>query len=281
VEFPSRDFGGVGEPLLFLHANGYPPECYLPLINRLNPRYHVSGLLMRPLWEGSKPGELVDWLPLSNDLNQYIASGPKGDILGVGHSLGAVVTLRSALQAPQNFRALVLLDPVIFPPIIIHGWRLVKYLGLGYALHPLIPVARTRRRFFENLDVINSAYRGKKVFRYINDEYLKIMINGLVKPSPNAGYELAYSPEWETQIYYTGVSTDEDLWQNLPNLKIPTLIIRGAETDTFYPSTAARIKRVRPETQVVTVGRATHLVPLEKPAEVAEIIIDFLERQHD
>jgi pimeloyl-ACP methyl ester carboxylesterase len=100
----------------------------------------------------------------------------------------------------------------------------------------------------------------------------------MLKPSKTRGFELAYSPEWEIQIYYTGVSSDTDIWRGLPDLKIPILIIRGAETDTFYPSTAARIKRIRPETQVVTVDRSTHLVPLERPKELSEIIFNFLEK---
>jgi pimeloyl-ACP methyl ester carboxylesterase len=279
VAFPSRDFGGTGEPLHFLHANGYPPDCYLPLINHLASKYHVFGMLMRPLWEGSKPEELFDWQPLSDDLNQYIAATCRNDsLIGVGHSLGAIVTLRSALQAPHNFRALILLDPVLFSPTIIHGWKLVKMLGLGYKVHPLIPAARQRKRHFENHEVIYQAYRSKKVFRHIEDEYLKVMINGLLKPSKNLDFELAYSPEWEIQIYYTGVASDEDIWRGLPDLKTPMLIIRGSETNTFYPSTAARIKRLRPETQVVTIDKSTHLVPLERPDELAKIIFNFLEK---
>jgi len=278
VDFPSRDFGGTGEPLHFLHANGFPPECYIPLLKLLATRYHVFGMLMRPLWESSSLEELIDWHPLSDDLNQYLTTLPVGNLIGVGHSLGAVVTLRSALKAPLNFRALILLDPVLFTPTVIHGWQLVKKLGLGYKIHPLIPAAKERRRYFDNHDVIYRAYRSKKVFRYIEDENLKVMISGLLKPSQNRGYELAYSPEWEIRIYYSGVSSDADIWRRLPDLKIPTLIIRGAETDTFYPSTAARIKRIRPKTEVATVDKSTHLVPLERPNELSEIIFNFLEK---
>jgi pimeloyl-ACP methyl ester carboxylesterase len=278
VEIPFRDFGGTGRSLIFLHANGYPPECYVPLISRLASKHHVLGMLMRPLWDGSDPEELKDWQPLSDDLNQYIATCHNGKIIGVGHSLGAVVTLRSALQVPKNFRALILLDPVLFSPMIMQGWRLAKYLGLGYRVHPLIPRTKERRRHFEDLDVLYNAYRCKRIFRYIENQNLRIMINGMVKPSVGAGYDLAYSPEWEIQIYYTGVSADADIWQGLRSLEVPLLIIRGAKTDTLYPSTAARIKRIHPETQVVTVEKSTHLVPLEKPIEVSEIILEFLEK---
>jgi pimeloyl-ACP methyl ester carboxylesterase len=278
LEYPARDYGGIGESLHFLHANGYPPACYLPLINRLISKYHVFGMLMRPLWEGSKPEELSDWQPLSDDLNKYLIGRNKGKVVAVGHSLGAVVSLRSAIQFQDNFRALILIDPVLFSPLIMKGWNYVKQLGLGYKLHPLIPVAKGRRRFFDDLNILFKAYRRKKIFRYISDDNLKILINGMVRSNNRSGYELAYSPEWEIKIYYTGVSSDADIWRSLPDLKLPILIIRGQETDTFYPSTADRMRKIRPVTQVVTVKKSTHLVPFEKPDEVSGIIFDFLEK---
>ena len=274
--FPSRDYGGGGESLHFLHANGYPPACYLPLLNLLETRYHVFGMYLRPLWDGSDPKALVDWKPLSDDLNCFLSD--KGSVIAVGHSIGAIVSLRAAIQSPQNFRALVLIEPVLFPPLFILEWRLIKALGMGYKTHPLISSAQKRRRKFDDLNVLYNAYRRKEIFRYINDENLRVAINGMTKPLPDSGYELAYSPEWEIQIYYTGVAADSDIWRELPKLRLPLLIIRGAETDTFSPSTATRIKKILPSAQVVTIDKSTHLVPLERPDEVSKIIFEFLEK---
>jgi pimeloyl-ACP methyl ester carboxylesterase len=275
---PSRDYGGEGESLHFLHANGYPPACYLPFLNHLKTRYQVFGMYLRPLWEGYHPEDLVDWQPLTDDLIHYLNKQNKGRVIAVGHSLGAIVSLRSAIQSPKIFRALILIDPVLFPPLFISGWRLIRYLGLGHKLHPLIPKAQKRRRYFDDLDILFSAYRRRDIFRYINDDNLWILINGIIKPAPGSGFELVYSPEWEVQIYYTGVFSDADIWRELPKFKLPLLIIRGAETDTFFPSTAARIQKILPSTQVVTINNSTHLVPLEKPDEVSDLIFDFLEK---
>lgn len=274
---PSSDFGGNGDYLHFLHANGYPTACYLPLLNCFKNRYHVFGMHLRPLWDGYRSKDLKDWQPLSDDLNQFLEKQIKGKVIAVGHSIGAIVSLRAAIQSPQKFQALILIDPVLFPPAFIYGWRFIQFLGLGYKLHPLIPTAQNRRRQFDDLDVLYSAYRRKEIFRYINDDYLRMLIKGMVKPRPDAGYELIYSPEWEVQIYYTGVSPDADIWRGLPKLNIPLLIIRGAETNTFFPSTATRIQKMRPATQVRTIIKSTHLVPFERPEVVSENIFDFLE----
>jgi pimeloyl-ACP methyl ester carboxylesterase len=276
-KIPICDYGGDGHDLYFLHANGYPPDCYQPLLERLSERYHTNGLKLRPLWDGHQDEKIQDWQPLSDDLNQFIKPRSGTPAIIVGHSLGAVVGLRSAIQDLVKFRALVLIDPVIFPSAIIHGWRIVKKVGLGHQLHPLIPSAQKRRRRFDSPEAVYKAYRRKKIFRYISDKNLKIMISGMIEPIAGNGYQLAYSPEWEVQIYYSGISSDEDLWNGLPRLKTPLLIIRGSETDTFFPQTARLVKKILPTARIETLEKSTHLVPLEKPEEVAKIIINFLE----
>ena len=103
----------------------------------------------------------------------------------------------------------------------------------------------------------------------------------MVKPKADGGFELVYSPEWESHIYYTGVWRDMELWRGLPKLKVPTLIIRGAETDTFLERTATLVKRRQPRVQIEAVAQSTHLVPLERPQEVFEIMQAFLKEIHN
>jgi pimeloyl-ACP methyl ester carboxylesterase len=136
-----------------------------------------------------------------------------------------------------------------------------------------------KRREFNDLDVLFRSYRSKPVFRYMSDESLKAYIAGITKPKADGGYELAYTPEWETHIYLTGLR-DHDLWRGLSKLEIPTLIIRGDETDTFLPNAERLVKKKNPKIQIHTMQKATHILPLEHPREVAEIITNFLTIDH-
>ena len=43
--------------------------------------------------------------------------------LRAGHSFGGVITSLMLAQEPQQFRRAMLLDPVLFTPIMIGGWR--------------------------------------------------------------------------------------------------------------------------------------------------------------
>jgi pimeloyl-ACP methyl ester carboxylesterase len=271
----SFDLGGTGPALHFLHANGYPPDCYKPLFELLKANYRVFGMTLRPLWEDAKPDDINNWHPFSDDLIRFLSDRGSGPVIGVGHSIGATVTLRSALQHPNEFRALILLDPVLFIPRSMMIWKIIRTLGLGERVHPLIVGAKKRRRTFDDLDTLFRGYRKRHIFRYMSDENLRAFIEGITTSAANGGYELVYPPEWEAQIYRTNMH-DADIWKNLHTLKIPTLIIRGSETNTFLESAAKLIQWKHPEIRVEALEKSTHLLPLERPQEVFDSMRSFL-----
>lgn len=277
----SFDFGGTGLPLHFLHANGYPPDCYKPLFELLKTEYHVFGMTLRPLWGDAQPEEIRDWNPFSDDLLRFLDAG-RGNpaptiyepVIGVGHSIGAMVTLRAALREPDKFRALVLIDPVLFMPGRLLAWNVIRAAGLGNKLHPKISGALKRRRTFDNLDMVFRGYRNRDVFKFMSDEHLRIYIEGITRQT-DKGYELIYPPEWEARIYLTGLR-DFDIWNGLKTLTVPTLFLRGAETDTFLEDAARLVKQKQPKVRVEALEKSTHLLPLEHPQKVFEIMQSFI-----
>jgi pimeloyl-ACP methyl ester carboxylesterase len=274
MNIPHFELNTAGTPLHFLHANGYPPGCYKSFLELLQTQYHVFGMQLRPLWSNSKPEEIEDWHIFSNDLLRFLEEKNTAPVIGVGHSIGAIVTLRAALRDPGKFRALILLDPVLFVPSQLALWNFVRTIGLGNRVHPKIPGALKRRRTFDDLDLVFRGYRNREVFRYMSDENLRIYIEGITYKTDN-GYELVYSPEWESRIYLTGLR-DFDIWRELPKLEVPTLFIRGAETDTFLENAARFVKKKQPRARVETLEKSTHLLPLERPQEVFDIMQSFL-----
>ena len=270
---PSFELGGMDQSLHFLHANGYPPGCYKSLLELLQTKYHVFGMLLRPLWKDSNPTAIQDWKPFSEDLLQFLSQNPS-PVIGVGHSIGAIVTLRAALRDPSKFRALVLIDPVLFVPSFMLRWQVVRMLGLGDLLHPLIAGTKKRRRTFDNLEKVFRGYRNRSIFRHMSDENLRIFIEGITQPDGADSYKLVYPPEWEAQIYRTGMQ-DFDIWRGLPALEVPTLFLRGAETDTFMENAAKFVKRKQPNARVETLEKSTHLLPLERPREVFDSMQSF------
>ncbi|OQX64170.1 MAG: hypothetical protein B5M51_04210 [Anaerolinea sp. 4484_236] len=264
-----------GSPLIFLHANGYPPDCYQPLFARLS-EYQIFAMRQRPLWEGHQPEEIIDWKPLSDDLLRFMDEQKLEKINAVGHSVGGIALLRAALREPERFSHIILLDPVLFPPYFIRFYQISRLFKIVHKIHPLVSAAQHRRRIFKNREMILRGYRNKPVFRYFSDESLEAYINGITCPRDDGSYELCYDADWEVQIYVTGVWQDMELWRNLANLTPPLLIIRGAETDTFLESAGKLVQKKLPHAQIISIPQSTHLVPLEQPKAVRDEIIKFL-----
>jgi pimeloyl-ACP methyl ester carboxylesterase len=275
---PYLDFGGNGPLLHFAHANGYPPLAYRPLLENLARSYHVLAMKMRPLWADANYADLQDWRPFASDLVQFLRERSPGSWIGVGHSVGGNATLRAALHHPDLFRAVVLIDPVIFPPWASPPWKLLTALGLDYRLHPLARRTLRRRRIFESQAEMFANYRSKAVFNRMDDQALQAYVESMARETPEGKVELVFSPEWEARIYVTAIQADLEIWRELSTLKPPLWILRGAETDTFLEQTARRFQRALPSAVLQTIPEAGHLLPLEMPEVVGQAIREGLEK---
>ena len=276
VVLPYYDAGGEGPPAHFAHANGYPPRAYRQLLQGIAKNNHVIAMHMRPLWPGSDPRSISDWRPLADDLERFLDQQNLSDLVGWGHSMGATTTLRLALHQPERFRALILIDPVFFGPAFIRLWDVMYRLGLGYRVHPLVKGALKRRSQFESRETMFTNYRKKAVFSRMNDTALHDYVEAVGCPREDGHVELCYPVSWEARIYATSARADLELWQMMPRLKIPLLILRGSESDTFWESTGRRMQRCLPSAAIYTITNASHLVALEKPDEILTIANEFL-----
>jgi pimeloyl-ACP methyl ester carboxylesterase len=276
MRIPYHQFGQSGPVIHFGHANGYPPVAYRQLFDSLSGRNRIVAMRMRPLWPGADPFQVDNWLPLAEDLEDFFRQEGFDRLVGAGHSMGATTALRLALRSPQVFSALILIDPVLFSPNMIYTMRLIHALGLSYRLNPLVNGALRRRRIFESKGAMFENYRNKEIFRCLDDAALQDYVEALARLREDGQIELDYSPEWEARIYATGVLADMDIWRSLGDLKPPLLVMRGENSDTFRLDSLRLLRKKLPKAQVHTVPDSTHLVALERPAQVSQMIQDFL-----
>lgn len=71
---------------------------------------------------------------------------------------------------------------------------------------------------------------------------------------------------------------EHDAWDVLPTITVPTLIIAGDRDQLTPVETAERMHRLVPGSELVVFPGHSHLVQVEKPAEVHAAIDDFLDR---
>ncbi|MFO8035666.1 MAG: alpha/beta hydrolase [Anaerolineales bacterium] len=290
---PPLHFGDQGPLLHFLHANGYPPEAYRTFLFHFGQEYKVIASYLRPLWPGTDPLEVEDWIPFREDLLHSLRvenrtggrrghiGGPDEKVIGVGHSIGGTVTLMAALKSPELFQTLVLIEPVLFPSWMSAAFRVLSNMDLLLQVHPLIRRTLNRKRVFDSEEAMYENYRGKKVFQRVPDAVLWDYVHGLGHPRPDERIELAYPPEWEVKIYQTGGVADHLIWPAMRGCKLPVLLIRGEMSDTLYMSVVRRMKRHLPQLAFVNMGAVGHLAPLEAPRRVYDHVRTFLRSLSD
>lgn len=269
---PFDDFGGRGTVVHFAAANAYPPGAYHKLLMRLAGDYRVLAVHHRPLWAGSRPEELNDWGGIADDLIRFFDQQNLRDVVGVGHSLGAVATMMASLQRPELFCALVLIEPVFLPPHVLNLLVTGANLEEPYET-PLVKIARNRRNGWTNRQDVFDHYRSKRVFGRLSDEALWDYVRyGTVK-NESGGVRLFYSPEWEARIYTlppTGV------WDLIPEITHPTLAIRARETDTLMEGAWSLWQQLQPSARFKEFQDSGHLLPMERPDDVAAEISAFV-----
>jgi pimeloyl-ACP methyl ester carboxylesterase len=272
-----HDWGGDGPTVHLAHANGFPPGTYRKLAEVLAGSHHVVSMAARPLWSREPPSDLKDWSELVDDLKAELVRRDLRGILAVGHSLGGVASLLAAADDPGLFRAVVAVDPLILTGGISIFWGLMKRAGLGSRLG-IVRGARSRRDRWPDRRDILSSYRQKKIFKHWDPEVLNDYISCGTVTLPDGTLGLRYPKAWEARIFEIA---PHDLWPRLRRLQVPTLIVQGEHSDTFRDPAAHRAAREMTTTEVAVIGDTTHFVPMERPQELGDLILEFFQQTSD
>jgi len=270
---PNIDFGGQGDLLHFSHANGYPPAAYRALIARLTASHQVIASVHRPLWQPAPAPESVkSWEVFADDVRTSLQDHAK-PVFSIGHSMGAAAIVLAAARAPHLFRGLILIEPVLVPRRYL---VLLRFFGMfAPAQVPMIRTTLQRKHRWSNREEAFAHYRPKGVFRRISDEALWDYVNHCLVDERVGPVSLQYSREWEAHCY----TLVHNLWRVLPQLKMPVLGIRGAETNTLSAASWQRWQAMSPQHDYIEMAGTGHLVPFEQPEPLATHIQDWIAAQ--
>jgi pimeloyl-ACP methyl ester carboxylesterase len=294
----------VNKPRIhFSHANGLPASTYSYLFEMLED--DADFCFVEKMGHGRFAFK-GDWSLLADELIDSIESQSSEPVIGMGHSLGAVVTLLAATKRPELFSKLILLDPVLF----CKRKRLVFWLAQRLGLRDWLgPVKRTltRRSQFDSAKDALAYFSPKTLFknfhpRCLND-YVKHglkpvnslepePVNSLepepvnsLEPEPvnslepdcanslegdDAGLELAISPLLEADIFRS-VQTKAPAGLD----KVKGVMIYGDRSKTLLRSDVRWWRKNLPNVDVVAFA-GEHLFPLESPEEVARVLREHI-----
>jgi pimeloyl-ACP methyl ester carboxylesterase len=262
--------GGDGRPLVFAHANGFPPPTYRVLFEELAGSFCVRAFAARPLWPSSDPAGVGSWRELADDLERTLVDRGLTGAVGVGHSLGGVLSLMVASRRRDLLSELVVIDPVVFTGIRAMLWGLLQNLG-GARRLPLVKGALRRRDRFPDHDEVVRSYREKPVFQSWRPDILEDYVRHGFRATRDGQVELRYSKAWEARIFEL---TPASVWRDVRRLDVPLLVIRGMTSDTFLPNAAARLQRILPRARSIEM-EGSHFLPMEQPQAVAQEIVKW------
>lgn len=208
------------------------------------------------------------WHLLADDMIQYLEANVTEKVYGVGHSLGAVVTMLAAVKRPDLFKSLILIEPVFMPLRIMILFDMLP-LFLKKKI-PIIKKAIARPDNWSSRDEAFEFHRNKRVFENVSDDVLWDYISSGTKADKNkkGAFTLSYSKEWEAHCHLKLSNT----WPLINKCKVPVLGVRGEFSDVLLPSAWQRWKKLTPSQQFIEVPKTSHLLPLEKPNVMSEII---------
>ncbi len=268
----------------FAHANGMPSAVYQPFFESLAEFFTIEYIAML----GATPDYPVDnhWRSLTQQIIDSVKNTCEkhevSQVIGVGHSLGAMCTLQALYRAPQYFAQAVLMDPPWIYGKVSLLWHLAKTADkLPFMNHRLIDklspagVSKYRRDVWDSRAEAYEKMRHKGFFKNFDERSFQGYIDHGLHVRADGKVTLAIPKANEVAVFRTNPS-----WYWLaPNRapKPPVTLIIGA--DSLF------LKRRFPQQVTSRLGipyqthSGGHMFPLEQPESVAQQVLTVIQQQ--
>ena len=254
--------------LHFAHANGLPSATYQLLLSQLEAHYQIKTIPML----GHDPAYPVtnNWTHLKRQLIHTIEREHQQTVIGVGHSLGGALTLMAALDRPELFKAVVLLDVPTFN--MAESWlvRMAKSTGLIDHITPARK-SKNRRTQWPSREVAIEYFAQRKMFANFHPQCLADYVTHSLVANEQGSFDLGYRLEVELAVYRT---LPHKMVLSKRQMKVPMGVLVGRDTDTVRQHQYRRMKHKLGFTSRVVAG--SHMFPLEYPVETARDIRQLL-----
>lgn len=267
-----------GSPILLLHATGFHARCWNQVVVHL-PGRHIYAVDLRFHGNSGNYGE-VDWGVLSEDIGLLLEQLDLQDVVAVGHSIGGHLATRAAAQAPERFRHLLLIDPVITTR---ENYQLLAQAtaNINAADHP---VSR-RRNSWRDAEEMYQRFEDREPFSTWQPEVLRDYCDYALHPENEEGYrQLLCDPVNEASVYLNQTGNDVIL-DELPHLQTPVTLLRAKGADSDFAALAdfaasptwPGLAQAIPDCREHYLPQLNHFIPMQDPALVAEHITSILQ----
>jgi 2-succinyl-6-hydroxy-2,4-cyclohexadiene-1-carboxylate synthase len=256
------EIAGSGEPLVLLHGFTGSSKTWFPVWNTLAQHFRVYAIDLPGHGQTFTPStaQECEIYTVAEDLYAVIGELGLASFYLAGYSMGARMALYFASSYPPLLKGLILESGT--PGLKTKDERLARRNDDNALADRIERGGLTAFvDYWENLPLWASQYKLPAETR-AKLRQLRLQ---------NRSLGLAAS------LRGMGTGTQPSLWENLPELAIPTLLITG-DLDPKFTSIAEEMYTALPHAEWVRVPETGHHVNLEQPDIYTRAIIDFAQR---
>ena len=260
LKFHYLDYGTRGRPvMLCIHGSAAHAHWFDFVASGFTPDYHVLALDLR----GHGESEAADppeyhYNDYAEDLNAIVEALDLRDFALIGHSMGGAVTLFYLAHHPTRASKYVLIDTAVN----LSAARISEMRDIG---------SRPGRNFSSREEVVDR-YRLRPGHSLAVPEVVRYIAGHSVKQNPDGTWRYKF----DRNVYATREPYDGSvLW---PNVKIPTLLVRGDRSKRLTDEVVENVRKGAPQAELVEVSRSDHHVTLDNPQGFVDAVKPWLSR---
>lgn len=246
------DFGGSGENVILLHGLMSRASTWYETVLWMKGSYHVIGFDQRGHGRSEKPNDnysrdvmIEDIAIAMNELGIY-------NSIAIGHSMGGSIAWGLAALHPHLVKALIIEDKS--------------------AQSPPMEAVEDWKKFFESWPIPFSCLKeARQFFGGLHPTYADHFIELLEEN------ELGYYPifSFEHLLKILSFSFENSRWDELEQIKCPTLIIKGGDSG-FQREHAEKMLKIVKNCQLIEIPNAGHVVHDDQPELFRNAVENFL-----
>jgi pimeloyl-ACP methyl ester carboxylesterase len=264
--------------LHFLHGTGFSAMTFAAMASQLPADWELWFTDVPGHGRSSQPSsKMPNWQKMANTVADALYKQAdvenKGPLIGIGHSMGAVLTLFIAAKYPNLFSRIILLDPVLFKTEMIVAQQLMRLTG-AWKHRALVRSVSNRRAHWPNKESMRLDLISKPFYRQWHPQVIDDFIHYASEKKSDQSLQLCCDPHWEASIFG---SYPKGLWRAARHIDLPVNILVANKTYFFIPTAVKRAAKVNKNIRWKKFGEH-HCFPMEQPVATAEIITSLIER---